>query len=129
MAEHRQALVRGRLALGLSPRASLPALVRMLRLRCDAAALSGGLLFDGERVVMLFEGESTQLARVLEELAAAPQLETGIESLADRKVDAGVATRWISGYAEPELVDALGDGDADALAQAFKRSLGASDAQ
>jgi hypothetical protein len=129
--EHRQTLIAGRLAPGASPLASLPSLVRLLRRRSEASRLSGGLLFDGEWVVMLFEGESASIAGVLDALAAAPQLDTGLDVVVDRRLDGAqpAPTRWIAGYAEPELLDALRrphDGEASTLA--FKQALGASDA-
>lgn len=130
--EHRQTLLAGRLALGTSPLAGLPALVRLLRRRCEATRLSGGLLFDGEWVVVLFEGEAVAVEGVLDELASAPQLDRRLEVLVDRPLaaDDGVRTRWIAGYAEQELLDALRqrEGDAAASTSAFRQALGASDA-
>lgn len=130
--EHRQTLIAGRLAPGTSPLASLPSLVRLLRRRSETAALSGGLLFDGESVVMLFEGGAAAIAGVLDVLVGAPQLDTRQESLVDRRLDDAPSgpMRWIAGYAEPELLDALRrqPRDAAALTLAFKQALGASDA-
>lgn len=130
--EHRQTLLAGRLALGTSPLAGLPALVRLLRRRCEATRLSGGLLFDGEWVVMLFEGETASIDGVLEVLTSAPQLDRRLEVLVDRPLaaDEWARTRWIAGYAEQDLLDALRQHEHDAVAsmRAFKQALGASDA-
>jgi hypothetical protein len=130
--EHRHTLLAGRLAAHTSPLAGLPALVRLLRRHCDAARLGGGLLFDGEWVVMLFEGEAASLAAVLDTLVAAPYLDARLELLVDRTLAAteSTPTRWIAGYAEPDLLETLRrqEGDATASTLAFKQALGASDA-
>jgi hypothetical protein len=130
--EHRQTLLAGRLALGTSPVAGLPALVRLLRRHCEATRLSGGLLFDGEWIVMLFEGEAAPVHAVLDVLASAPQLDAGRDLLVDRQLSADelTSTRWIAGYADQELLDALRQRahESAALMLAFKQALGASDA-
>lgn len=130
--EHRQTLLAGRLAPGTSPLAGLPSLVRLLRRRSETAHLGGGLLYDGECVVMLFEGEAVEVAALLDTLATASQLDARLEVLVDRTLaaDECMPTRWIAGYAEPELIDALRRHGADAAAstQIFRQALGASDA-
>jgi hypothetical protein len=125
-------IVCAQLAQGVSPLTTLPALVRQLRRRTDATSLSGGLLFDGERIVLLFEGDADAVHAMLAELEAAPQLAAGIERRFEGPLpEHGLArTRWIAGYAEPEQLDTLLQREDDALArlQAFRRALEASDA-
>lgn len=115
-----------------STSASLPALVRLLRRHCEAARVGGGLLFDGEWVVMLFEGAAVPLEQLLELVSTAPQLEPGLQMLATVPLPGATVPgeRWIAGYAEPELLAGLlprGQA-ADAMVRAFKDALGNSDA-
>jgi hypothetical protein len=124
-------MVCARLVQDVSPLSTLPALVRQLRRQTEAAQLSGGLLFDGERVVMLFEGAIEAVAALLEDLQRAPQIEAGsLDPLLERPVPDACAERWLAGYAEPECIGALtaADVDPEAMVASFRRALVDADA-
>ena len=124
-------MVCARLVPNVSPLSTLPSLVRQLRRQTEAGRLSGGLLFDGERVVMLFEGPIDAVAALLDGLSRAPQLEAdSLDALLERPVADPSAERWIAGYAEPECIGAMtaNDADPDALVASFRRALGDADA-
>jgi hypothetical protein len=131
MQQIRQLMTRGQLGLSDTGRA-LPRWLAQARHECACAGVAGGLLFDGEGWLQLFEGPPAAVQSLLTLLQAAPDL--GLQGvLLDRRRDgaAQAGERWLIGYVEPPLlagVAAQADGPgADAVA-AFIAALAACDA-
>lgn len=130
MQQIRQQVTRGQ--LGLSDRGrALPRWLTQARHECARLGVAGGLLFDGENWLQLFEGPPSAVQSLWTLLQAAGEL--GLQGvLLDRCGAAAQAGgRWLIGYAEPPLLARVAAQAADAEAAAvaaFIAALAACDA-
>lgn len=131
MQQIRQLMIRGQLGLSDTGRA-LPRWLAQARHECASVGVAGGLLFDGESWLQLFEGSPAAVDSLLKLLQAAPALGPQ-DVLLDRSRDGEpqAGERWLIGYVDPPLVDDVAtlaqDPGANAVA-AFIAALAVCDA-
>lgn len=88
---------------------ALPRWLRQARPLAARLAVSGGLLFDGERWLQLIEGEPTAVGQLLAGLRQAnpamgePQLLLDSDVQATQRLSPG----WFTGYLEPEELERI----------------------
>lgn len=102
----------------------VPGILRHSRQHNNRAGLTGALLFDGSRFCQLIEGEAAEVQPLAERILADPRhdhvrvLCAGPEPSGARRFKG-----WRTGYADPDLFDAVPEGEAavDWLAAAMVR--------
>lgn len=101
-------VVTGCVADGDGGRHAVPRWLRVGRPLVAAHRITGGLLFDGERWVQLFEGERSAVEEAVRVLATHPDM--GAALVLDEAASVAARRRdWLAAYVEPDLLAALQD--------------------
>lgn len=109
-------------------------LLTQARTNNQARAITGALLFDGERFIQLVEGP-TAVIDVLAQCLRDDPRHHGFTVLGDGPVAARRHRRWTAGYVDPDQVDefeqavAACAGATDAALAAFDRLLASADVE